>query len=328
MSAEPLNRRDFCRLGLAASLLARPELVRAQPAQPSPRPNLNGGEQLPIIDTHQHLWDLTRFKLPWLPKDGTLARSYSLDDYWKAAAESNIVKTIYMEVDVAPDQRQAEVDYVVALCKQAGSRMAAAVVGGEPQSQRFGEYVRRLKASVVVKGVRAAVRAVGAGDDFELNKEFVAGMRLLGEQGLSFDINVPPEHLPRAGALVDQAPETRYILDHCGNANVRAATADVDRWKRGIAEVAKRNGVMCKVSGFIANAKGHRPSAEEIAAVVKHVMESFGPDRVMFGGDWPVCTLAMPLSEWVETLRQVVADRPLAEQKKLFHDNAASFYGV
>jgi predicted TIM-barrel fold metal-dependent hydrolase len=283
---------------------------------------------LPVIDTHQHLWDLSKFELPWLTDYETLRRNYTLDDYWQAAEGSNIVKTIYMEVDVAPRQRQAEADYVVALCKDPKSRMAGAVVGGDPAADQFAEYVRRLKNSAAIKGIRAAVRGSAAGADFQLDKAFVAGVRLLGQQGLSFDINLPPDQLSRASALVDAAPDTRYVLDHCGNFDVRAKPADVERWRRGMADVGKRKQVVCKVSGFITSAPGRKPSPDEIAFVVNHVFECFGPDRVMFAGDWPVCTLAMPLAEWIATLRKIVADRPLADQKKLFHDNAAKFYGI
>jgi predicted TIM-barrel fold metal-dependent hydrolase len=316
-----VSRRDFCGLGLSASLAASPVTAWAQAAKRE--------QPLPIIDTHQHLWDLKKFELPWLADYPTLRHSYLLADYWKAAEGTNIVKTIYMEVDVTPKQRQAEVDYVVALVKQPDNRMAGVVVGGEPESPQFADYVRGLKSSGVVKGVRAAVRSRKSGGRFELDRDFVAGVRLLGENGLSFDINVSPEQLPLAAALIDQAPDTRFVLDHCGNiAPVAPAKADVERWKRGIAEVAKRKPVVCKVSGFITNSKGNSPNLEEIALVVNHVYDCFGPDRVMFAGDWPVCMLAMSLAGWVTTLQQVMADRPRADQKKLFHDNAAMFYGV
>jgi L-fuconolactonase len=321
MPARNLSRRDFCQFGLAASVAASPFSAWAQ----------TGAKRvpLPVIDTHQHLWDLRKFELPWLADYGSLRRSYLLSDYWAAAQSTNIVKTIYMEVDVTPKQRQAEVDYVVALARQPESRMAAAVVGGQLESPMFGDYVRGLKSSGVVKGVRAPVRSQGSGKDFELDRDFVSGVRLLGENELSFDINVSPDQLPLAAAVIDAAPDTRFVLDHCGNiAPVAPAKADVERWKRGIAEVAKRKPVVCKVSGFITNSKGKRPSIEAIALVVNHVYDCFGPDRVMFAGDWPVCTLAMSLAEWVATLQQVVADRPLADKKKLFHDNAARFYGV
>jgi predicted TIM-barrel fold metal-dependent hydrolase len=317
-----ISRRDFCQTAIGATGLAIGSLAAAQSRLP-------GNDRLPIIDTHQHLWDLTRFELPWLRDYEALRRSYTIDDYRKSAGQANIVQTIYMEVDVAPAQRQAEADHVIALCKQPESRMAAAVVGGSPESKGFADYVRGLKESGVVKGVRAAVRTSGAGATVRLDTDFVAGVRLLGRNEMSFDINVGPDQLPTAAALIDQAPDTRYVLDHCGNFNLRAKPEEVERWKRGIAEVAKRKQVVCKVSGFITNddqSPRMIPTTEQIARVVDHVYDCFGPDRVMFAGDWPVCTLAMSLGEWVGVLGSVVKDRPPQDQKKLFHDNAKSFY--
>ncbi len=320
MGAAWLSRRDFCRIGLAGTVATGSIVNRSSSAQTP--------ERISIIDTHQHLWDLMKFELPWLGDYGPLRHSYSLADYRKAAEGTNIVKSIYMEVDVAPAQREAEADYVIDLCKQADNRVAGAIVGWHGDRQQFAAYVRKLKSSGVVKGIRTALRGRAGEKAFELDRDFVAGVRLLGDNNMTFDINVPPDQLSRAAALVDLVPETRYILDHCGNADVRSKPSDVERWKRGIAEVARRKGIVCKISGFISNSKGHKPTPEEIAAVVNHIYENFGPDRVMFAGDWPVCTLAMPLAEWVATLKQIVADRPAADQKKLFHDNAVEFYRV
>jgi predicted TIM-barrel fold metal-dependent hydrolase len=321
MDCARLSRRNFCSALTAALAAAASSVARAQMQS-------NDEQRLLIIDTHQHLWDLTRFTLPWLADYETLRRSYLLEDYWKAAEGTGIVKTIYMEVDVTPSQRKAEVDYVVALARRPENRMAAAVVGGQPESQEFAEYVRGLKASGLVKGVRAAVRGKGSAGGFELDRDFVAGVRLLGENGLSFDINVSPDQLPRAAALIDAAPDTRFVLDHCGNIEPAATAAALERWKTAVADVARRKPVACKVSGFITNSKGKKPSLEQIATVVDHVYECFGADRVMFAGDWPVCTLAMPLAEWVASLKKVVGARSEAVQRKLFHDNAARFYGV
>ncbi len=322
MQPNSLRRRDFCALGVTASLAAaaRSDAADKKAAADQPRA---------IIDTHQHLWDLDRFSLPWLTDYRPLARSYSLDDYWTAARGVPIVKTVYMEVDVEPGQRQAEFRHVAALCKKADSRMAGAVVGAPPDTKAFAEYVQELKASGVVKGIRRSVLGRGSGNDFEFDKRFLENVRQLGENGLSFDINVAPDELARAASLVDQAPDTRFILDHCGNVDVRGSQMDFDRWKGGMVEVGKRKGIVCKISGFIANAKDKRPpSAEDVARVVDHVYECFGPERVMFGGDWPVCTLAMPLASWVSLLQNVVAARPAVDQRKLFHDNAAAFYGI
>jgi predicted TIM-barrel fold metal-dependent hydrolase len=316
-----ISRRDFSKLVVAVSL--------AGPAASSAQAQPGEGAKSQIIDTHQHLWDLSRFELPWLRDNQyqALRRDHSLNDYWKAAQGTNIVKTIYMEVAVSPDQQQAEADHVIALSKDPDNRMAGAVVGGQPESSGFAQYVARLKQSKSIKGIRASIRGNETKSGFELDKKFVAGVRMLGEYGLSFDFDLPADQLSRGAALADQAPETRFILDHCGNFNLRGSRADAERWKRNIADVAKRRHVVCKISGFITSA-GRKPRADEIAPVVDHVYESFGPDRVMFASDWPVCTMVMPLAEWVGMLREVVTDRPAPVQAKLFHDNAAKFYGV
>ena len=154
------------------------------------------------------------------------------------------------------------------------------------------------------------------------------GVQLLGDLGLSFDICIRPGELPDAAKLIDRCPGTRFILDHCGNAQVHHAPKDREQWKRDMGEVAKRKNVVCKVSGFVASSGKGKWTTDDLAPVINHTIESFGWDRVMFGGDWPVVTLAATYKEWITALREVVKDRSEAEQKKLFHDNAVKQYGL
>jgi predicted TIM-barrel fold metal-dependent hydrolase len=95
-----------------------------------------------------------------------------------------------------------------------------------------------------------------------------------------------------------------------------------------LVEVAKRKNVVVKISGFIASSTKGAWKVDDLAPLINHTMDSFGPDRVMFGGDWPVCTLAATYKEWVDSLKQVVKSRSEEQQKKLFHDNAVRFYGL
>src|SRR6202021_42312 len=95
---------------------------------------------LPIVDTHQHLWDLTRFKLPWIQKDSPLARSFVMKDYQTAIADLNVVKAVYMEVDVAPSQQAAEADYGTDICRQGKTPTVAAVVSARPAADDFAKY--------------------------------------------------------------------------------------------------------------------------------------------------------------------------------------------
>lgn len=315
-----LNRRAF--LTHSAALAAAATLGAAE------------DKVFPIVDTHQHLWDLKKFKLPWLSKVKALDQSYLMADYLKVNEDlaraagkgtpAKVVKTVYMEVDVDPAQQQAEVDYVTAICKGGETPMVAAVVSGRPASDDFAKYAGQFKGSKYIKGIRQVLHGEGTPAGTCLDKKFIAGIRLLGELGLSYDLCMRIAELPDAGKLVDACPDTRFILDHCGNADVKSK--DRTDWKRDIADLAKRKNLVCKVSGFIETAKGTKWTAEDLAPIVNHVLDSFGPDRVMFGGDWPVCTQAATLAQWIEALRSIVHERKEEEQKKLFHDNAVRFY--
>src|SRR5688572_8451316 len=114
---------------------------------------------IPIIDTHQHLWDLSKFRLPWLPADGELTKDFLPGDYARESAGLNVVRTVYMEVDVAPDQKAEEAEYVIGLCQRDDNPMAAAVIGGDPAGEGFPAYVERFAASPYVKGVRQVLHS-------------------------------------------------------------------------------------------------------------------------------------------------------------------------
>lgn len=281
------------------------------------------GGAVPIIDTHQHLWDLSRFRLAWLQGNTSLARSFLMDDYLQAAEGLGVVKTVYMEVDVEPAQQRAEADYVLDLCRRRVGPLAGAVISGRPISDGFREEMDRYKDEPAIKGLRQVLHG-GTPPGYCLDPKFIRGIRLLGERGLSFDLCMRPAELGDGARLVDACPGTSFILDHCGNPSVRAK--DLSAWRADIARLAERKNVACKVSGIVASAAPGAWTPGDLAPVVNHVLSAFGPDRVVFGGDWPVCTRAATLRQWVEALREVVRDRPEAERRKLFHDNALRVY--
>jgi L-fuconolactonase len=283
-----------------------------------------------IIDTHQHLWDLNRFRLPWVKEGTILGRNYLVSDYHAAAAGTGIEKTVYMEVDVEPSQQRAEADFVLECCRKPETMMVAGVISGRPAADDFKDYVTPLRGSPHIKGVRQVLHVATTPPGYCLDPKFVRGIRLLGESGLRFDLCMRMAELADAGKLIDQCPDTQFILDHCGNASVHTkegGVPDRTQWKRDMDQLARRKNLVCKVSGLVNTAKkGWTP--DNLAPIVNHVLDAFGPDRVMFGGDWPVCLLGATLAEWVNGLKTVVASRPAEYQRKLFHDNAARLYGI
>jgi predicted TIM-barrel fold metal-dependent hydrolase len=311
---------------LAAGLLARTGVAAVDAPAPS----------LPIVDTHQHLWDLQIVRPPWLKgAPDLLNRRYTMPEYLEATRGLNVVKAVYMEVDVDPREHFTEAEHIIGLCRSKQHPTVAAVIGGRPASDRFAEYVARFKGSPYVKGVRQVLHG-GTPAGSCLSDEYVRGVRLLGDAGLSFDLCLRPGELQDGVKLAERCPDTRFILDHCGNADPNAFAAktggekpghDPEAWKRDIEAFAKLGHVIGKISGVIARAP-QEGTAAALAPIVNHCLDAFGPDRVVFGGDWPVCLRGATYRRWVLTLREIVAERPVADQRKLWHDNAVRFYGL
>jgi L-fuconolactonase len=155
---------------------------------------------------------------------------------------------------------------------------------------------------------------------------------------LSFDLCLRPKELADGAVLAEKCPNTRFILDHCGNADPKAffksgdsrlqdGTIEhtADEWRRGLDRVAAAKNAICKISGIVARVP-KQWTADDLAPIINHCLGAFGPQRVIFGSDWPVCLNGAPLRDWVAALKQIIATRPAAEQRLLLRDNAVSFY--
>jgi predicted TIM-barrel fold metal-dependent hydrolase len=327
-----ITRRQFSAQAAAAAtaLAAVPQLIAAEDAP------VIASE--PIVDCHQHLWDLTKFTLPWIQPGTLLARSYVMKDYLAATEGTGIKQAVYMEVDVDPAQQQAEADHLIEICKSGAAPTIAAVVSGRPAADRFAGYARQFRGSPYIKGIRQVLHGGGTPAGFCLGEDFVRGIRLLGELGLSFDLCLRPAEIADGAKLAEQCPDTRLILDHCGNADPKAffkagdsRLADAkpdhaaDAWRRDIERLAARQNIVCKISGIVARVPTHW-SADDLAPIVNHCLDAFGPDRVVFGSDWPVCLSGAPLADWVRALRQIIAERPADQRRKLLSENAVRLY--
>lgn len=293
---------------------------------------------LPVVDTHQHLWDLAKLRLPWLKGAGELNRSFVMKDYLAATAGQSVVKAVYMEVDVAPEDKLAEAEYVIGLCERKDNPTCGAVIGGRVAEPGFKDYISRFKGSPWVKGVRQIIGKPG-----QCTQEaFVRGVRLLGELGMSFDICTSPALLTEAAKLVELCPDTRFVVDHCGNvppktllaggdpsASPAAGKAVADAWRRDMARLAQAGErVICKLSGIVASLPRGGWTPPDLSPAINACIETFGPDRCVWASDWPVCTRGATLAEWLAAFRQIIAPRPEGEQRKLLHDNAVRFYGL
>ncbi len=288
----------------------------------APAPDKTGARPMQIVDTHQHLWDLERFRYSWLQAYPMLNRSFRMSDYMEVTKGLNVTKSVHLEADVDETFMLEETSYVLKLCDQADNPLDGIVACGRPETKRFRVYLDNIAGHSRLKGIRRVLHTQP--DDLGSKPIFIENVAALAGYRLSFDICVLARQLPTAICLVSRCPEVTFILDHCGIPQVKEKS--LDPWRRHVTELSKFSNLVCKISGLVAYADPVTWTAEDLRPYIEHVIECFGWDRVMFGSDWPVCTLSASYRKWVDALCAITASAGEAQQKKLFHDNAVRIY--
>tara|TARA_B100000029_G_scaffold451354_1_gene475884 strand:- start:127 stop:675 length:549 start_codon:yes stop_codon:yes gene_type:complete len=179
--------------------------------------------------------------------------------------------------------------------------------------------------------------------DYCLQDAFVLDVHHLASIDKHFDICIRPADLGSVIKLAEVCPDTRLILDHCGNAHPEIVNGslspndldrddvywhEADQWKRNMEALGRLDNVVCKVSGIIARLPEGKYATDCLADTVNHCLDVFPDDRVVFGSDWPVCTLGSDYKMWVESLHAIIANRPEDQQRRLLYDNAVRIYGL
>ena len=283
-----------------------------------------------IIDTHQHLWDLEQFPYSWTAKSPVFNRSFKLNDYYEATTGLNVVKSVHVEADIDEDFMLQETLHVLSLARGGDNPVSGVVAAARPEYDNFREYIDQIAGSRHLKGVRRILHTEP--DELSTTTTFVENVKSLEEYGLTFDICVLARQLPLAINLVKECPNVNFILDHCGNPNLRsnvgegAGEKEFEQWRERLQEIAGFPNVVCKISGVVVNTDLTDWDAETLRPAVEGVIACFGWDRVMFGSDWPVCTLAASFRQWAETLIALTNDYGEENQQKLFYENALRVY--
>jgi predicted TIM-barrel fold metal-dependent hydrolase len=273
--------------------------------------------QIEIVDTHLHLVYLDRFSYPWLGDVPELNRDFTLETYLPQAEAARIAQAIHMEVDVAEADQMRETAFVAAL----GGKVTAAISSCRPESTDFPAQLEKLAANSKVRGLRRILHT--SPDALSQAPIFTENLKRLAAHRLTFDICVQARQLPLALRIARACPEVQFILDHCGVPLVKDRA--LDPWRADIKALAAEPNVACKVSGVVAYADPNW-TADDLRPFVEHVIASFGWDRVVWGSDWPVCTLTADLGRWVAATRAIIAGESLGNQAKLLHGNARRIY--
>ena len=281
---------------------------------------------MPIVDTHQHLWDLSRHRHAWCAGIPVLNRSFLPEEYARVAQDvpgtTRIIKSVFVECDSDEQDIEREAKWVLEIASTPGSLTAGVVAGCRPEHDGFEAYLDRL-AHPKLKGVRRVLHTQP--DDLSASEQFAANLRTLGKRELTFDLCFQSRQLPVALSLVRRCPQTSFVLDHCGVPDIKAR--GLDPWRQLIRDLAvEPNVIACKVSGLVAYADPVTWTLEDLRPFVDNVAECFGPDRLMFGGDWPVCTLTCSLGRWIEAANELTRAWSMSDREKLFHRNAHKVY--
>jgi len=273
------------------------------------------------IDAHQHFWKFNPLRDAWITEEmSALRRDFMPEDLAPELAANQMEATIAVQAD----QSEEETRFLLDLAKM--HPQIAGVVGWvNLTAPNIRERLRHFSQFPKLRGFRHIVQ--GEPDDrFLLREDFLRGIACLREFDFIYEILIYPKQLPAAVEFVQRFPEQPFVVDHMAKPLVKER--EIALWSRLMRALGAAPNVYCKVSGLITegNWKNWRP--EDFHPYLDVVFEVFGPDRLLFGSDWPVCLLAGSYRRVKGLIENYVRNRPQSEKDKLFGGNAERFYGV
>jgi L-fuconolactonase len=279
---------------------------------------------LPIVDAHVHLWELTQFPRPWLSALPELNRSCGLANYQEQTSGLPIAGLVYIETAVAAPYGLLEARWAISLAETDPRLQGVVAAAPLEDGLQVRPYLEALAAlGPLLKGVRRNLQEE-RDPEFCLQRDFVAGVQLLETYGFSFDICVRHDQLPAVTRLVRECPTVSFILDHLGKPAI--GERQLLPWCDQLAALAESPNVACKLSGLVTEADWQHWRLEDLAPYVTHALDVFGLGRMLFGSDWPVLTLASSYRRWIETLDELTSHCSAPDRQRLWSDNACHWY--
>ncbi|HCY41457.1 MAG TPA: amidohydrolase [Prolixibacteraceae bacterium] len=272
-----------------------------------------------IIDSHHHYWKYNPVEYGWIDDSMKVIRT----DFLPEKLEQTIREAgIDGVISVHARQLVEETDWLIEMAHQ--NKFMKGVVGWLPLIQNDIEtYLEKYSNEKILKGLRHVVQ--GEPDpEFILRNDFNRGISLLKKYSLVYDILIFERQLPNTIRFVDQHPDQLFVLDHIAKPLI--GRNELSPWKDNIQELAKRENVSCKISGMVTEADFTSWTPKQLLPYFEVVLEAFGPDRLLFGSDWPVCLVATSYKNWADLVRKTISSFSETEQAKIMGENAVRIY--
>jgi L-fuconolactonase len=269
-----------------------------------------------IVDAHQHFWQVGRFDYPWMTSDlGVLYRDYLPSDLEPILREKSVSETVLVQAS----NSVAESRWLLQLADE--NEFIAGVVGWvDLKGADIDDQLTELTAHPKFKGVRHLVESEPE-DDWLIQPAVISGLQRLAAHGVTYDLLVHTKHLRHARTVAERCPELRLVIDHLAKPPI--AKHGFAEWAREFKPLAEYPNMYCKLSGLVTEANWSSWATDDLRPYVEYALELFGPRRLMFGSDHPVCLLAASYARVLESFQTIVGDD---NSDLIFRENARRFY--
>ncbi|QNL50580.1 amidohydrolase family protein [Olivibacter sp. SDN3] len=272
------------------------------------------------IDAHQHFWQYNAERDTWITDEmAAIQRDFLPADLVSVFEENNVKACVAVQAD----QSEEETDFLLKLAEE--TSFIQGVVGWvDLMDPAVGQKLARFNNKSKLKGVRHIVQAE-TDPNFLLNPSFVNGIGVLSKLDLSYDILIKPHQLDATVKFVSRfGDKQRFVIDHLAKPFI--AKQEREPWAAQMERLAKHENVYCKLSGMVTEASWHNWTVADFTFYIDHLLETFGPRRLMFGSDWPVCLVAAQYNEVVAIVDEHIRHLSIDEQALIWSKNATRFY--
>ena len=272
----------------------------------------------PVVDSHHHFWDLGKFDYDWMPEGSPLRVNYGPEELRPQLKAAGVDRTVIVQA-----HQSLEETYWLLDLAEATDYVAGIVGWVDLNDPKVGDELDKLQRNPWFKGVRHIWESEE--DPGWLDKPgAINGLKELERRGICYDFLVRPPNIPFVPRIMEKVPDLRAVVDHIAKPNIKEHM--VEPWLSGLRHIASIDGIRCKVSGMITEADHANWTIDDLKPYVHHVVGMFGTDRLMFGTDWPVCTLAGSYEKVVTTARELFDSFSPLEKNWIFGGTATDFY--